>query len=85
MFVFCAYKPSIPTPPNVALLRGLMVSIRWYLGYLKGYLGGVLVGFRPVSTRVDIAQSLRRLRVRLRELGLQLPLSLGNSHLCNQP
>ena len=25
-----------PRPPNVPLLRGLVVSIRWYLGSLKG-------------------------------------------------
>ena len=32
----------IPRPPNVPLFKGLMVSIRWYLGSLKGS-WGVLV------------------------------------------
>ena len=31
---------SCPTPPMVPPLKGLMVSIRWYLGFLKGQLGG---------------------------------------------
>ena len=25
-----------PRPPNVSLIKGLMASIRWYLGYLRG-------------------------------------------------
>ena len=30
----------LPRPPNIPSMKGLMVSIRWYLWSLKGKLGG---------------------------------------------
>ena len=36
----CIPRWRVPTPPHVTLFKGLMVTIRWYLGSLQGELEG---------------------------------------------
>ena len=50
------YSPNILDPPICSFIKGLMVSIGWYLGLLKGQLGGA--GYRLSSIRVFVIRGL---------------------------
>ena len=54
-FTALDYKNPEPTPPQWTYIKGLMVSIRWYLESVKGLLGGAGGG----STVLDLLRGSR--------------------------